>query len=189
MLALAPLGASGWPRAHSTCSLALRSERVYSMTSAVTQVPAADCGSALQRFESVFRFETDCWDVHEALRSGPDFVLVDVRSPEAFAGGHLPQAVNIPHAKIIASRMATYPPGTVFVLYCAGPHCNGAERGALRIARLGLPVKIMIGGITGWLDEGFGLEAGVQRDSLRESRASARSLRRPRHGLRGMIAA
>ncbi len=38
------------------------------------------------------------------------------------------------------------------------PHCNGAARGALRLARLGLPVKIMAGGITGWLDEGFALE-------------------------------
>ena len=28
---------------------------------------------------------------------------------------------------------------------------------ALRLAWLGLPVKMMIGGITGWLDEGFSL--------------------------------
>ena len=47
----------------------------------------------------------------------------------------------------------------VFVVYCAGPHCNGAHRGAIRLAGLGRPVKIMIGGITGWLDEGFALEA------------------------------
>jgi hypothetical protein len=33
-----------------------------------------------------------------------------------------------------------------------------AERGALRLARLGLPVKVMIGGMTGWLDEGFDVE-------------------------------
>ena len=46
---------------------------------------------------------------------------------------------------------------TVFVTYCAGPHCNGATRGALRLAKLGRPVKIMPGGVTGWLDEGFEL--------------------------------
>jgi rhodanese-related sulfurtransferase len=72
----------------------------------------------------------------------------------------VPGAVNVPHAKIIATRMACYPPGTLFVVYCAGPHCNGAQHGALRLARLGLPVKIMIGGITGWLDEGFSIETG-----------------------------
>ena len=131
------------------------------MPSLVSQVPAADSASAARRFESAFSFETDCWDVHEALARGPDFVLIDVRSPEAFAGAHVPGAINIPHAKIIAARMQGYARGTLFVVYCAGPHCNGAERGALRLARLGLPVKVMIGGMTGWVDEGFGVEHGA----------------------------
>jgi len=130
------------------------------MPSVVTQVPAADSATALRHFESGLAFETDCWDVHEALSRGPDFVLVDVRSPQLYACAHIPGAVNVPHAKIIGSRMAHYPPATLFVLYCAGPHCNGAQRGAIRLARLGLPVKLMIGGMTGWLDEGFAIERG-----------------------------
>ena len=131
------------------------------MPSLVSQVPAADSASAVRRFETAFSFETDCWDVHAALAHGPDFVLIDVRSPELFATAHVPGAINIPHAKIIAARMAGYAPGTLFVVYCAGPHCNGAERGALRLARLGLPVKVMIGGMTGWVDEGFALESAA----------------------------
>jgi len=51
----------------------------------------------------------------------------------------------------------------LFVTYCNGPHCNGAARGALRVARLGYPVKIMAGGITGWLSEGFTLESGTSK--------------------------
>jgi rhodanese-related sulfurtransferase len=128
------------------------------MPSAVAEVPAAEPAAALRHFESGLAFETDCWDVHEALSRGADFVLIDVRSPELYARGHVPGAVNIPHAKIIGSRMAQFPPGTLFVVYCAGPHCNGAQRGAIRLARLALPVKLMIGGVTGWLDEGFTLE-------------------------------
>jgi rhodanese-related sulfurtransferase len=131
------------------------------MPSLVRQVPAADSASAVHRFESTFSYETDCWDVHDALTREADFVLIDVRSPEAFDRAHVPGAINVPHAKIIASRMAGYAPGTLFVVYCAGPHCNGAQRGALRLARLGLPVKIMIGGITGWIDEGYSLESGA----------------------------
>jgi rhodanese-related sulfurtransferase len=131
------------------------------MPSRVALPPAADSASALRHFEASFSFETDCWDVHDALsRGASDFVLIDVRAPEAFVRGHVPGAVNVPHAKIIATRMACYPPGKLFVVYCAGPHCNGAQHGALRLARLGLPVKIMIGGITGWLDEGFSIETG-----------------------------
>ena len=44
------------------------------------------------------------------------------------------------------------------MVYCGGPHCNGAQRGAIRLARLGLSVKLMVGGMTGWLDEGFAVE-------------------------------
>jgi rhodanese-related sulfurtransferase len=128
------------------------------MPSLVTQPPAADSAGALEHFESAFRFETDCWDVHAALSQEADFVLIDVRSPEAFAHAHVPGAINIPHAKIIAARLVSYAPETPFVVYCAGPHCNGAHRAAIRLARLGRPVKIMIGGMCGWLDEGFRLE-------------------------------
>jgi rhodanese-related sulfurtransferase len=131
------------------------------LSNAVTAVSAAPPDVALAHFESQFTFETDCWDVHEALESGsPGFVLLDVRSPVLFAAGHVPGAINLPHGKIIGSKMRQWPEGTMFVTYCAGPHCNGAARGALRLARLGLQVKIMTGGITGWVDEGFLLETG-----------------------------
>jgi rhodanese-related sulfurtransferase len=66
-------------------------------------------------------------------------------------------ALNIPHSEMTATRMAEYPKDKVFVVYCAGPHCNGANKAALRLAPLGLPVKMMIGGVTGWIDEGFTL--------------------------------
>lgn len=127
------------------------------MKSAVTEISAAPSEIARQRFGAEFTFETDCWDVHDALSKGADFVLLDVRSPEMFAKGHVPRAINLPHGKIVRSKLATWPDDMLFVTYCAGPHCNGAARGALRLAELGRPVKIMAGGITGWLDEGFEL--------------------------------
>lgn len=127
------------------------------MPSSVTQVHPADSTSALNHFESHLTFETDCWDVHDAMAKGPDFVLIDVRGPELYGKGHVPGAINIPHGKIIESRVAQYPRETLFVVYCAGPHCNGGHKGAIRLARLNRPVKLMIGGVTGWIDEGFAL--------------------------------
>lgn len=131
------------------------------MRSAVTSVPAAPSAEAEAHFSAEFTFETDCWDVHDAMTKGPDFVLLDVRSPALFARGHIEGATNLPHGKMIESVMAKWPKDTLFVTYCAGPHCNGAARGALRLARLGRPVKIMSGGVTGWLDEGFALSTGA----------------------------
>jgi rhodanese-related sulfurtransferase len=130
------------------------------MPSAVSAIPAAPPAEAEAHFAAEFSFETDCWDVHDSLAREHDFVLVDVRSPAMFAKGHVKGAINIPHGKMVASRMDAWPMETLFVTYCAGPHCNGAARGALRLARLGRPVKIMAGGVTGWIDEGFALEEG-----------------------------
>ena len=63
-----------------------------------------------------------------------------------------------PAARLAGSR--AYPADTLFVVYCSGPHGNGADRAALRIARLGRRVRKMIGGIEGWKDEGLGLAIG-----------------------------
>jgi len=128
--------------------------------SSVTAIPAASPEVALAHFEALLSLETDCWDVHEAMATGrPGFVLLDVRSPALFAAGHVPGAVSLPHGRIVERNLAEHPPDPLVVVYCAGPHCNGADKAAVRLARLGRPVKKMIGGIEGWKDEGFDLES------------------------------
>ena len=132
--------------------------------SSVAQTPAASSADALSHFASRLSLETDCADVHEAMTQAGgrplDFVLVDVRGPIAYARSHVPGALNFPHQEITAERMASWPAGTLFVVYCAGPHCNGADRAALRLAGLGRPVKLMLGGMTGWADEDFTFVSG-----------------------------
>jgi rhodanese-related sulfurtransferase len=135
--------------------------------SAVIEIPAAPVQVALLHFERQLSLETDCWDVHAALRtSNPGFVLLDVRSVESFAAGHVAKAVNLPHRRITERNLAKYPKETLFVVYCDGPHCNGADHAALRLARLGRPVKKMIGGVVGWKDEGFELVAEPARKDI-----------------------
>ena len=43
---------------------------------------------------------------------------------------------------------------------------HGANKAAVRLAKLGRPVKEMIGGVAGWIDEGFELVAGSDSDDL-----------------------
>ena len=125
----------------------------------VSAHPPLASTEAASHFGRLLALETDCYDVHAATVSGTkDFVLLDVRSPEAFAAGHVMGAMNLPHGRIVERNLTDYPVDTLFVTYCNGPHCNGADKGALRLAELGRPVKKMIGGVTGWLDEGFELE-------------------------------
>lgn len=127
--------------------------------SVVTEVPAAPPAAALAHFESILQFEADCSDVREALRAGAsDFVLLDVRGPDEFAGGHIAGAVNIPRGQIMQAQLDRFPANTVFVTYSDLPHCNDAVRAAIDLARRGRPVKTMAGGITGWMEEGFPVE-------------------------------
>jgi rhodanese-related sulfurtransferase len=124
----------------------------------VTDIPAAEPAAALAHFQALLAFETDCWDVHQAFGAGHEgFVVLDVRDAESFAAGHVPGAVHLPHRRINERNLAAFAPDVLFVVYCAGPHCNGADRAAVALARLGRRVKKMIGGVTGWKDEGFAL--------------------------------
>lgn len=128
------------------------------MSSVVSKIPAATSADALSHFSNLLRFETDCWDTHFAISNNrQDFVLLDVRSEMLFSRGHIQEAINLPHKKINEASLALYSKETLFVVYCAGPHCNGADKAAVKLAELARPVKKLIGGVTGWLDEGFNL--------------------------------
>jgi rhodanese-related sulfurtransferase len=136
--------------------------------SSVTDYPPAAPEIAAAHFLARLSVETDCADVAAALKAGePDFVLLHVvGAPQAYARRHVPGALHLPHREITAARMAEWPPETLFVVYCAGPHCNGADQAALKLARLGRPVKIMIGGITGWADENLPFASGSEPGRL-----------------------
>lgn len=128
------------------------------MSSAVSRPPAACSEDALKHFSALLQFETDCWDVHHAITNDrQDFVLLDVRGEEAFAKGHIDKAISLPHWKINQQAIDSYPADTLFVVFCAGPHCNATEKAAIKLASLQRPFKKMIGGVCGWLDEGFTL--------------------------------
>lgn len=129
--------------------------------SPVTQLPTATPEQACAHFQSKFLFETDCSDVHQAIERGDaDFILLDVRNEQLYRAGHVPTARHLPHSKITRETLPSTADEAIYVVYCAGPHCNGAHKAALKIAQLGLPVKEMIGGIEGWKDEGYELVTG-----------------------------
>jgi rhodanese-related sulfurtransferase len=100
--------------------------------------------------------QTDVADVAAALSSGHlDFALLDTRSDAAWAQGRIPGARHLPTAAI---GEADLDPETVFVTYCWGPGCDGATRAALALARRGLRVKEMLGGLEYWVREGFSVQ-------------------------------
>ncbi len=113
---------------------------------------------AHQHFTHRLAVETDADDVAEAIREGTqDFVLVDARSPEAYAAGHIPGAISLAHRAITRATLAALPAGPI-VVYCWGPGCNGAAKAGAKISALGRDVKEMLGGFEYYVREGHPVE-------------------------------
>ena len=137
------------------------SQLVTKQISRVLEIAPASSPAAFEHFAKKLTFETDCTDVYSSFASNTvDFVLLDVRGRQAYGKGHVSGAINIPLLTITEDRMKEFSPETVFVVYCAGSHCNGANKAAIRLSQLGRPVKEMIGGATGWVEEGYTLVEG-----------------------------
>ncbi|PZF98364.1 rhodanese-like domain-containing protein [Micromonospora deserti] len=141
-------------------------------------VPAAAPAIATAHFLARLSVETDVSDVHADLTAGVSgLVVVDSRGAAAWDQGHLPGALHLPTAQIAARAADLVPAGSPVVTYCWGPGCNGATRAALEFARLGHPVKEMLGGYEYWVREGLPVvtAAGLTRrpaDELTAPRTS-----------------
>lgn len=128
----------------------------------VLSTPPAAPSAAVAHFAERLAFETDVSDVHADLESDvPGLVVVDSRGPEAWDQGHLVGAIHLPTNRIAARAADVIPAGSAVVTYCWGPGCNGATRAALEFAKLGYPVKEMLGGYEYWVREGYPVQTAT----------------------------
>ena len=128
-----------------------------------------DPAMAAAHFAHRLAVETDVSDVAAALESGrPGFVLLDSRSVNSWAQGHVPGAVHLPGREIAVRAPAELDRSVPVVTYCWGPGCNGATRAALALAALGFRVREMIGGFEYWAREGLPVATsdGVHRPAV-----------------------
>jgi len=127
----------------------------------VLEYPALPPSEAAAHFREALALETDPADVHADLEGGAaDFVVLDARTPETFARGHVPGAINIPHRRIDARSTAGLSKDRLIVTYCDGIGCNASTRAALKLAALGFSVKEMLGGLDWWQRDGYAIEIG-----------------------------
>ena len=92
----------------------------------------------------------------ERVRAGLVTVL-DVRPPEEYASGHLPDAVNIPLGEL-EKRLDELDIGREIVAYCRGPHCVLAFDAVARLRKKGLDARRLDGGLPEWRLEGLPVE-------------------------------
>jgi rhodanese-related sulfurtransferase len=91
-----------------------------------------------------------------ALGAGPGAPLVlDVRSAEEFAAGHVPGARHVSFDQV-ASRLAELGPAREVVVYCErGPR---ASKAAAVLSGAGFTVRHLAGHMRGWREQGLPIE-------------------------------
>lgn len=94
-------------------------------------------------------------DVAYAMWQAGD-LFVDVRTPEEYARGHIPGAVNVP-ADRIAFALPTLPDGQLVTVCSTGVR---SRRAAETLARLGRPAFSLRGGTKAWAAAGHRVDTG-----------------------------
>jgi rhodanese-related sulfurtransferase len=123
--------------------------------SAVLEYGAPEPGETATMMEDKLRFHTDSWDLSVDLRAGlPDIVVIDARSRDAYAAGHIPGAVSFPHREMSPETTAQFDRSKVYVVYCDGIGCNASTKGAHKLAGLGFRANELLGGIDWWRRDG-----------------------------------
>ena len=88
----------------------------------------------------------------EMMASESDYIILDVRRPDEFSAGHIPNAVNIPNESIGADEIDELPDKDRLILvYCRSG--NRSKQASEKLARLGYTNIVEFGGILDWKGE------------------------------------
>ena len=134
-----------------------RKSRYYSLALvtllAVGILLIAGCQETSQIIEDITVQEA--FDLIESEQGNPPFAIIDVRTPEEYAEGHLENAVNIDfNADDFEDRINELNRDNTYVVYCRSGVRSGSALDAMR--QLGFSeVYNVLGGIIDWTDAGF----------------------------------
>ena len=97
-------------------------------------------------------------DLHTLLAANAPLV-VDVREPSEFGGGHIPGAVNIPLGQVAARAAELGAHNRPVVLVCLSD--MRSRRAAAQLGQAGLQdLAVLQGGTAAWVREGYPVAAG-----------------------------
>ena len=88
----------------------------------------------------------------EMMESESDYIILDVRRPDEFAAGHIPNAINIPNESIGTDEISELPDKDQLILvYCRSG--NRSKQASQKLVKLGYSNVVEFGGINDWKGE------------------------------------
>ena len=89
---------------------------------------------------------------YEQFGGGQTHVLIDVRTPEEFASGHIQRAIDIP-VEELPDRLSEVPQDIPIVVYCRTG--NRSATAAQILVKAGFAPVFDLGGIQSWVAAGY----------------------------------
>lgn len=88
----------------------------------------------------------------EMMEIESDYIILDVRRPDEFATGHIPNAINIPNESIGTDEISELPDKDQLILvYCRSG--NRSKQASQKLVKLGYSNVVEFGGINDWKGE------------------------------------
>lgn len=106
--------------------------------------------AAITFFEQKLQFEAEMGLVRK-IADGQEmgYLILDVRSADAFHQGHIPTAVNIPRVEL-KERLQELPKDKIIITYCYHAYCFASAKAALELSKNGFKAMEMPGGFDEW---------------------------------------
>ena len=115
---------------------------------------------AVEFFEAKLNYETTPYGLKQTLDKKEKVQIIDLRTPELFAQGHIPGAINVAFDDL-EKYLPKLDKDTTTVPYCYDLLCRLATRAALFLAKRGYKVQELAGGWDSWSEHDFAKEKGT----------------------------
>lgn len=132
------------------------------------ETPKKETLDAVSYFEHKLAFEIGPVELKMGLEKGEKYQVIDLRTPELFAKGHIPGARQILIEQLEGEAQRLNPDLTTIV-YCYNELCYLAAKGALVLAKKGFKVKELAGGWSGWTERNLPVEGQSQKSDCASS--------------------
>ena len=110
----------------------------------------AGCGAAPEAEPAFAQITQE--EAVELMETEEDYIILDVRRPDEYAGGHIKGAVNIPNETIAEEEISQLPDKDQLILvYCRSG--NRSKQASEKLAKLGYTNIKEFGGINTWQGE------------------------------------
>ncbi len=127
---------------------------------------------AVQFFKAKLEYEIGPYSLDQQIRNHDPIKVIDLRTQDAYAKGHVPGATNI-QIEELDTHLSNFKKDETIVVYCYSITCALSTKAALHLADKGYKVKELFGGWQEWSNAGLNKEEKAHAGSCATTKGSS----------------